>query len=220
MTAKIRIALADDHHLIRSGLKLLLGSNETLAIVGEASDGTGALTLAEQLRPDILLLDLSMPGMDGLECLHELKRRNLPSRVIVLTMYEDENYVLETMLAGARGYVQKSAIDTELFQAIENVAAGRLHLNERSAKSVLAMLLVERQKAEAGAAVAALSPREQEVLRLYARGFSLREIGDQLGLSVKTIDTYKTRLMDKLGFSKKSELIAYAVKLGFFDTDQ
>jgi DNA-binding NarL/FixJ family response regulator len=135
-------------------------------------------------------------------------------------MYEDENYVLEAMLAGARGYVQKSAIDTELFQAIENVAAGRLHLNERSAKSVLAMLLVERQKADAGPVVAALSPREQEVLRLYARGFSLREIGEQLGLSVKTIDTYKTRLMDKLGFSKKNELIAYAVKLGFFDTDQ
>lgn len=217
MTIKLRIALADDHHLIRSGLKLLLGSNETLSIVGEASDGTSALLLVEQLQPDILLLDLAMPGMDGLECLRELKRRDLPTRVIVLSMFEDENYVLAAMSAGAQGYVQKSAIDTELFQAIDNVAAGRLHLNESSAKSLLSMLLVERQQAALPPATAVLSPRELEVLRWYARGFSLREIGEQLGLSVKTVDTYKTRIMEKLGFQKKSELIAYAAKHGLFE---
>ncbi len=217
MTSKLRIALADDHRLIRSGLKLLLGSNETLSIVGEASDGASALLLVEQLQPDILLLDLAMPGMDGLECLRELKRRNLPTRVIVLTMFEDENYVLAAMLAGAQGYVQKSAIDTELFQAIDNVAAGRLHLNEKSAKSLLSMLLVERQQVAAPPAAAVLSPRELEVLRWYARGFSLREIGEQLGLSVKTVDTYKSRIMEKLGFEKKSELIAYAAKQGLFE---
>lgn len=217
MTVKLRIALADDHHLIRSGLKLLLGSNETLSIVGEASDGASALLLVEQLQPDILLLDLAMPGMDGLECLRELKRRNLPTRVIVLTMFEDENYVLAAMSAGALGYVQKSAIDTELFQAIDNVAAGRLHLNESSAKTLLSMLLVERQQAALPPATAVLSPRELEVLRWYARGFSLREIGEQLGLSVKTVDTYKTRIMEKLGFQKKSELIAYAAKQGLFE---
>ena len=217
MTVKLRIALADDHHLIRSGLKLLLGSNETLSIVGEASDGTSALLLVEQLQPDILLLDLAMPGMDGLECLRELKRRDLPTRVIVLSMFEDENYVLAAMSAGAQGYVQKSAIDTELFQAIDNVAAGRLHLNESSAKTLLSMLLVERQQAALPPATAVLSPRELEVLRWYARGFSLREIGEQLGLSVKTVDTYKTRIMEKLGFQKKSELIAYAAKHGLFE---
>ena len=217
MTVRLRIALADDHHLIRSGLKLLLGSNETLSIVGEASDGTSALLLVEQLQPDILLLDLAMPGMDGLECLRELKRRDLPTRVIVLSMFEDENYVLAAMSAGAQGYVQKSAIDTELFQAIDNVAAGRLHLNESSAKSLLSMLLVERQQSALPPATAVLSPRELEVLRWYARGFSLREIGEQLGLSVKTVDTYKTRIMEKLGFQKKSELIAYAAKHGLFE---
>jgi len=115
MTAKIRVALADDHHLIRSGLKLLLGSDDSLEIVGETSDGTAALQLTEALQPDILVLDLSMPGMDGMECLREIK----PTRVIVLTVYEDENYILEAMMAGASGYVQKSSVDTELFQAIQ-----------------------------------------------------------------------------------------------------
>lgn len=217
MTATIRIALADDHHLIRSGLKLLLGCSEAIEIVGEAADGAAALVLAEELAPDILLLDLAMPGMDGLECLRQLNQRCLKTRVIVLTMYEDENYVLEAMLAGAHGYVQKSSIDTELFQAIENVAAGKIHLKEAAAKSMLAMLLVERQKSVPPAIPVSLSPREQEVLRLYARGFSLREIGEQLGLSTKTVDTYKTRIMEKLGLDKKSELISYAMQQGLFE---
>ena len=217
MTKKIRVALADDHHLIRSGLKLLLENHDSLAIVGEAADGRTALELVENLQPDILLLDLSMPGMNGLDCLRELKLRNQDVRVIVLTMYEDESYVMEAMLAGARGYVHKSAIDVELYGAIEAVAEGNLHLNEVSAKSLLEQLLDERQNHGIAKEQITLSPREQEVIRLYSRGFSLREIGDQLGLSVKTIDTYKTRIMEKLGLSKKSDLISYALKKGLLD---
>ena len=217
MTKKIRVALADDHHLIRAGLKLLLENHDSLAIVGEAADGRTALELVENLQPDILLLDLSMPGMNGLDCLRELKLRNQDVRVIVLTMYEDESYVMEAMLAGARGYVHKSAIDVELYEAIEAVAEGNLHLNEVSAKSLLEQLLDERQNHGIAKEQITLSPREQEVIRLYSRGFSLREIGDQLGLSVKTIDTYKTRIMEKLGFSKKSDLISYALKKGLLD---
>lgn len=218
MTAKIRVALADDHHLIRSGLKLLLGSDDSLEIVGEASDGTAALQLTEALQPDILVLDLSMPGMDGMECLREIKRRGLATRVIVLTMYEDENYILEAMTAGASGYVQKSSVDTELFQAIQNVMVGQIHLNPSNSQSLLSLLLVGRQS-ENGKIPAAipLSPREQEVLHLYARGFSLKEIGEQLCLSVKTVDTYKTRIMEKLSITKKSELISYAIKHGLLD---
>ena len=218
MKAKIRIALADDHHLIRSGLKLLLGSDDSLEIVGEASDGTAALQLAEALQPDILVLDLSMPGMDGMECLREIKRRGLATRVIVLTMYEDENYILEAMMAGASGYVQKSSVDTELFQAIQNVTVGQIHLNPANSQSLLSLLLVGRQN-ENGSNLSAipLSPREQEVLHLYARGFSLKEIGEHLCLSVKTIDTYKTRIMEKLSITKKSELISYAIKHGLLD---
>ena len=218
MTAKIRVALADDHHLIRSGLKLLLGSDDSLEIVGEASDGTAALQLTEALQPDILVLDLSMPGMDGMECLREIKRRGLATRVIVLTMYEDENYILEAMMAGASGYVQKSSVDTELFQAIQNVTVGQIHLNPANSQSLLSLLLVGRQNENGStSSTVPLSPREQEVLHLYARGFSLKEIGEQLCLSVKTVDTYKTRIMEKLSITKKSELISYAIKHGLLD---
>jgi DNA-binding NarL/FixJ family response regulator len=217
MTAKIRIALADDHHLIRSGLKLLLGSDDSLEIVGEASDGTAALQLAEELHPDILVLDLSMPGMDGMECLREIKRRGLATKVIVLTMYEDEGYILEAMTAGASGYVQKSSVDTELFQAIQRVMAGQIHLNPANSQALLSLLLVGRQNDGGNSALIPLSPREQEVLHLYARGFSLKEIGEQLGLSVKTVDTYKTRIMEKLSLTRKSELITYAIKQGLLD---
>ena len=218
MTAKIRVALADDHHLIRSGLKHLLGSDDSLEIVGEASDGTAALQLTEALQPDILVLDLSMPGMDGMECLREIKRRGLATRVIVLTMYEDENYILEAMMAGASGYVQKSSVDTELFQAIQNVTVGQIHLNPANSQSLLSLLLVGRQNENGGSSSAIqLSPREQEVLNLYARGFSLKEIGEQLCLSVKTVDTYKTRIMEKLSITKKNELISYAIKHGLLD---
>ena len=218
MKAKIRIALADDHHLIRSGLKLLLGSDDSLEIVGEASNGSDALHLTETLAPDILVLDLSMPGMDGMECLREIKRRGLTTRVIVLTMYEDENYILEAMTAGASGYVQKSSVDTELFQAIQNVMAGQIHLNLANSQSLLSLLLVGRQNENGGSPSAIpLSPREQEVLNLYVRGFSLKEIGEQLCLSVKTVDTYKTRIMEKLSITKKNELISYAIKHGLLD---
>ena len=218
MKAKIRIALADDHHLIRSGLKLLLGSDDSLEIVGEASNGSDALHLTETLAPDILVLDLSMPGMDGIECLREIKRRGLTTRVIVLTMYEDENYILEAMTAGASGYVQKSSVDTELFQAIQNVTVGQIHLNPANSQSLLSLLLVGRQNENGStSSTVPLSPREQEVLHLYARGFSLKEIGEQLCLSVKTVDTYKTRIMEKLSITKKSELISYAIKHGLLD---
>ena len=218
MKAKIRVALADDHYLIRSGLKLLLGSDDSLEIVGEASNGSDALHLTETLAPDILVLDLSMPGMDGIECLREIKRRGLTTRVIVLTMYEDENYILEAMTAGASGYVQKSSVDTELFQAIQNVIAGQIHLNPANSQSLLSLLLVGRQNENGGSPSAIpLSPREQEVLNLYVRGFSLKEIGEQLCLSVKTVDTYKTRIMEKLSITKKNELISYAIKHGLLD---
>lgn len=209
-----RILLADDHKLVRAGLKLLIENDASLEVVGEASDGNQALRLIEEVRSDLIILDLSMPGMDGVQCVKEIKNRGLSIRIIVLTMYEDENYIKEVMLAGADAYIQKSSVDGELFKAIEHVMRGEIYLNPAHSKSLLSVLRVGLSKADDKDPYMILSPREREVLKLHVRGLSMREIGERLAVSIKTVDTYKTRVMEKLHFSKKSELIDYALKYG------
>jgi DNA-binding NarL/FixJ family response regulator len=209
------IMLADDHKLLRSGLKLLLQRNPRIQVVGEASDGTQAVKLFEQLQPDILLLDLSMPSMDGIECLQEIRGRFPQAKVIVLTMHEDENYIKQAMKAGASAYVHKSAADTDLFKAIEAVQAGNIYLSQQDSKLLLNVLLkTEQETVDGNAPFVLLSPREREVLRLIAHGYSLGEVAEMLCLSIKTVDTYKVRLMDKLKATRKSELVSYALKYG------
>ena len=215
MKQKLTVLLADDHKLLRSGLKLLLQRNPDLLVVGEAADGEETLRLFGQLEPDILLLDLSMPNMDGMECLREIKSRRPDAKVIVLTMHEDENYIRQAMQAGASAYVQKSAADTDLFKAIEAVQAGELYLSQQDSKLLLHVLLSrEQEKVDKQAPYVLLSPREREVLRLIAHGYSLAEVAERLSLSIKTVDTYKVRLMEKLAATKKSELVSYALKYG------
>ncbi len=215
MKQKLTVLLADDHKLLRSGLKLLLQRNPDLLVVGEAADGEETLRLFGQLEPDILLLDLSMPNMDGMECLREIKSRRPDAKVIILTMHEDENYIRQAMQAGASAYVQKSAADTDLFKAIEAVQAGELYLSQQDSKLLLHVLLSRGQETvDKQAPYVLLSPREREVLRLIAHGYSLAEVAEKLSLSIKTVDTYKVRLMEKLAATKKSELVSYALKYG------
>ena len=215
MKQKLTVLLADDHKLLRSGLKLLLQRNPDLLVVGEAADGAETLRLFGQLEPDILLLDLSMPNMDGMECLREIKSRRPDAKVIILTMHEDENYIRQAMQAGASAYVQKSAADTDLFKAIEAVQAGELYLSQQDSKLLLHVLLSrEQETVDKQAPYVLLSPREREVLRLIAHGYSLAEVAERLSLSIKTVDTYKVRLMEKLAATKKSELVSYALKYG------
>ena len=215
MKLNLTVLLADDHKLLRSGLKLLLQRNPDLLVVGEAADGEETLRLFGQLEPDILLLDLSMPNMDGMECLREIKSRRPDAKVIVLTMHEDENYIRQAMQAGASAYVQKSAADTDLFKAIEAVQAGELYLSQQDSKLLLHVLLSrEQETVDKQAPYVLLSPREREVLRLIAHGYSLAEVAERLSLSIKTVDTYKVRLMEKLAATKKSELVSYALKYG------
>lgn len=215
MKQKLTVLLADDHKLLRSGLKLLLQRNPDLLVVGEAADGEETLRLFGQLEPDILLLDLSMPNMDGMECLREIKSRRPDAKVIILTMHEDENYIRQAMQAGASAYVQKSAADTDLFKAIEAVQAGELYLSQQDSKLLLHVLLSrEQETVDKQAPYVLLSPREREVLRLIAHGYSLAEVAERLSLSIKTVDTYKVRLMEKLAATKKSELVSYALKYG------
>ncbi len=220
MKQKLKVLLADDHKLLRSGLKLLLQRNPDFAVVGEAADGEQTLQLFQQLEPDLLLLDLSMPKMDGLDCLREIKSRWPGAKVIVLTMHEDENYIKQAMQAGAAAYVHKSAADTDLFKAIEAVQAGQLYLSQQNSNLLLNVLLKQDPvPVDNQAPYVLLSPREREVLRLIAHGYSMAEVAERLSLSIKTVDTYKTRLMEKLGTTRKSELVSYALKYGLLSNE-
>jgi len=216
MSGEITIVLADDHVLLRSGLKLLLEREPLFKVVGEASDGEEALQVIQEKKPDIIILDISMPNIDGIECIKEIKSRGLKTKIIVLTMHDDENYIKEVMRAGAVAYVQKGSVDTELFLAIKEVSKGMIYLSPKDSRCLLNMLVTEpAQKAKEDDPYIILSSREREVLKLLSRGYSLKEIGDRLYLSIKTVDTYKTRIMEKLNFTKKSQLVSYALKYGF-----
>ena len=220
MKQKLKVLLADDHKLLRAGLKLLLQRNPDFAVVGEAADGEQTLQLFQQLEPDLLLLDLSMPKMDGLDCLREIKSRWPGAKVIVLTMHEDENYIKQAMQAGAAAYVHKSAADTDLFKAIAAVQAGQLYLSQQDSNLLLNVLLKQDPApVDNQAPYVLLSPREREVLRLIAHGHSMAEVAERLSLSIKTVDTYKTRLMEKLGTTRKSELVSYALKYGLLSNE-
>ena len=207
----MRIVLADDHAVLRAGLKLLLDNEADFTVVGEAANGQEVLAILENTEADVLLLDLSMPVMSGLECLREIKSRNLAIKVLVLTMYQDEQYIKEAMQLGAGGYMEKNSLDTELFQALRTVAKGDRYLREQDTQVLLDKLFKHPEEIVEDQPVF-LSKREKEVLELLVRGYSLGVIADMLYLSIKTVSTYKTRLMIKLNCSQKSELVDYALK--------
>ena len=215
MKNKLKLLLADDHKLLRSGLKLLLLGRKDIEIAGEAENGLQVLQLLESLNPDLVLLDLSMPGPNGLDCLKEIKSRFPATKVLILTMHEDENHIRLAMQAGADGYIKKSAADIELFTAIDTVREGKIYLSPHDSNILLQNLLQkEPATTDEMAPYALLSPRERDVLRYLVHGYSLGEIGEKLNLSIKTVDTYKIRLMEKLQATKKSELVNYALKYG------
>lgn len=203
--------MADDHAVLRAGLKLLLDNEPDFTVVGEAANGQEVLGILEHTEAEVLLLDLSMPVMSGLECLREIKSRNLDIKVLVLTMYQDEQYIKEAMQLGAGGYLEKNSLDTELFQALRTVAKGDRYLREQDTQVLLDKLFKHPEEIVEDQPVF-LSKREKEVLELLVRGYSLGVIADMLYLSIKTVSTYKTRLMIKLNCSQKSELVDYALK--------
>lgn len=201
---KKRILLADDHRVLRTGLKLLLGSQPDFSVVAEASDGMEVLEALTEIPADIVLLDLSMPTMNGLDCLTRIREEHPGVKVVVLTMHADTAYIQKCMKSGASGYLCKDAIDTDLFTAIRTVARGERYLGAREAHALIDGLM-DVQENE-------LSAREREVLELLAHGYSLTGIAEKLYLSVKTVSTYKTRLMQKLGCQSKAELVDYALR--------
>lgn len=214
MVKRIKVILADDHQLLRAGLKLLLEANPLIEVVGEASSGLETIKLLETISADVAVVDLSMPQMDGLSCIKEIKNRGINVKIIVLTMHEDENYVKESMQAGAMAYIPKAAADTELFEAIKTVYEGNIYLSRHDTQALLTLLLADHSPAPEirNDPYRVLSGREREVVKYLAYGYSNCEIAGILSLSSKTVDTYKARIMDKLNFTHKREIVTYALK--------
>lgn len=211
----IRVLIADDHAMVRRGLTLILGQQEDLQIVGEAGDVFSVPERCAELKPDVLLLDLSMPGGDALKMLDRLHRQAPATRVVVLSMHDDPTTVRAALAAGVSGYVVKTAGDGALISAIRAVAAGRTFLDV-PLRDAQTQEVVDRA-AERGGEPASLSAREEEVLKLLARGHTNQEVADRLFLSVKTIETYRARLSDKLGLKSRAELTRYAAAQGWLD---
>jgi len=209
----IRVLLADDHAVVREGLKTLVNSQGGMTVVGEAPDGPTAVNLTAELNPDVVVVDVSMPGMTGAQLTTQLRVQQPDRKILVLTVHEDKGYLRLLLEAGAAGYVLKRAAADELIQAIRSVAEGRTYLDPSLAGSVIDTFVrpgVEREHATAD-----LSEREAEVVRLIALGYSNKEIAAQLKVSVKTIETYKMRSMEKLQIRSRVEIVRYAAKRGW-----
>ena len=206
---QIGVMLVDDHAVLRAGLRMLIDSQPDLHIVGEAASTKEALPLIRELRPDVISLDLSMPGGGGLPLIEQLKAEGIPSRVLVLTMHDDPAYFRSAVAAGAVGYVVKTAADSELLTAIRAVYEGRLFISLPSENSENLL-----QADVANAPHNTLSDREQQVLQFLAEGHTNKEIGVKLDLSVKTIETYRARLAAKLHLRTRADIVRYALEMG------
>ena len=219
LAAKKRILLADDHTILRSGLRLMLSSQADMEIVGEASTGVETLKQSEMLQPDLILLDLSMPGLGGLEVLPNLRRLAPASKILVLTMHDDKHYMNQALQNGASGYVLKKAADTELITAIHAVLSGELYVHHSMMRFLLEDVLISKDAAHPEDIWNSLSEREQEVLRQVALGFTSAEIAEKLSLSAKTVDTYRARGMEKLGLRNRAALVRYALSHGLISAE-
>lgn len=209
-----RVLLVDDHAVLRAGLRLLLESQPDLKVVGETGDGRAALSLAADLHPDLVLLDLTMPGMSGLEVLAGVRRLAPEAKVLILTMHDDESYLRQALRLGAAGYVLKKAADTELIAAVRAVLRGEIYLHPSMTKAVLEGLLPATTTSPPSDPWQTLTERERETLSLVAHGHTSAEIAERLSLSPKTVETYRARGMDKLGLRSRAALVQFALEHG------
>lgn len=211
---KLRILLVDDHQMIRDGLKVLLNGQADMQVVGEASDGVTACRQAQELMPDIVIMDVTMPKMNGAKATEVIKREHPQIKVVALTAHEDKGYIKQLLHAGVSGYVLKLSAAEELINAIRMVAAGGVYLDAELAGKVVDSYI--RKEAATGRAQGRdLTEREEEVLRLVAKGYINKEIAAQLGISVKTIESHKTNLMEKLDLKSRAEIVRYALSKGW-----
>jgi DNA-binding NarL/FixJ family response regulator len=217
-TEPIRVMLVDDHALVRAGLRSVLHGSADIVVVGEAGDGDEAVPIALRIRPEVVVMDLDMPGGDGLTATRRLHEAAPDIHVLIVTMYEESERLLDVLNAGARGYLSKGAAERDLADAIRVVASGEVYVRPSVAR-VLADSPVAppRARTDARARLEKLSHREQTVVILTAQGFNGPEIGQQLGITAKTVDTYKQRIEEKLGLSHRSEYVRFALEADLMD---
>lgn len=217
--AKAKVLLVEDHVIVRQGIKALFSDEPDLEIVGEADDGRAALQSVSELEPDVVLMDISMPGLNGIEATRQIRQNHPGVKVVVLSMHSNEEYVFQVLRAGASGYVLKQSDSSEVLTAIRAALAGGSFLSPPISRTVIDDY-VRRAEARGGDEdLELLTSREREVLQLLAEGLSNREIAEQLNISIKTVETHRSNMMGKLGVSSKTELVKYALRKGWASLD-
>jgi two-component system response regulator NreC len=221
----IRVVLADDHDILRDGLRALLGTLGDVAVVGEARNGREAVAQTERLRPDVVLMDIAMPELDGIEACRRIRQQVPSARVLFLTMHESEEYFFRALRAGAAGYIIKRAAAAELVVAVRAVAAGEAFLSPSAAHSLVSEYGKRRLEPDwtgpdADDRYATLTGREREILQLVGEGFTNQEIADRLRLSIKTVQSHRAAVMEKLGLRNVTHLVRYAVRKGLVDPER
>lgn len=211
---KVRVLLADDHQLIRSGIRLMLEREPDMGVVGEASDGREAVALAKSLRPDVVIMDIGMPNLNGIEAAGQMAKENPELAIMILSMHPDETYVLRALKAGARGYLLKDSAEADLIKAVHVVAGGKSFFSPAVSKVLLDDYVRKLKRSGTDDAYDLLTPREREILQLIAEGKSNKDIANLFNISVYTVESHRSNLMEKLNLRGLPELILYAVRKG------
>jgi two-component system response regulator NreC len=209
---RTRILLADDHGIVRKGLRLQLEQNSSFAVVGEATDGRAAVRMAEELLPDIVIMDIAMPNLSGIEATAQIVKKGPETGVIILSMHSDETYITRALAAGAKGYLLKENAEVDLFRAVQVVAQGKPFFSPAIAKTLLEDYMRHMQQRGLEDSYDLLTAREKEILQLLAEGKSNKEVASMLNLSTNTIETHRTRIMQKLDLHSTAEIVLYAVR--------
>jgi two-component system response regulator NreC len=218
-TDKIRVLLADDHAVVRSGLRLIVDAQPDMTVTGEAEDGLEAIEKAQELEPDVIVMDISMPNLGGLEAIRRIKRDGRATHILVLTMHDSEQFFFQSIQAGASGYVTKAAPEWELVTAIRSVHQGDCYLNPSVTKFLVNDYLERVKRGDKRTPVDLLTDREREIIHLVAAGHTNREIAEMLSISEHTVHNHRANLMEKLGVHNRLELLKYAMREGIIPAD-
>ena len=213
----IHILLADDHTILRAGLRMMLNAQPDFEVVGEAQDGRQAIQEAQRLQPDVILMDITMPDMNGIEATRQIKKLLPETKVLILTMHEHDEYVFQALRAGASGYMLKEAADTDLISALRVIQNGQFYLSPTAQSVMVGDYLQRVRTGEEKDSYSSLTEREREILKLVAEGYTNNKIAERLIISPKTVDTHRTHVMDKLNLHSRAELVKYAMRRGLLE---